>query len=69
MLENGAFSGGKAYTVMLVRYTDEKRDIGSEFAYFGKNTDPRYIAKVNSQLRKLAHSDPALLDIIKENEK
>ncbi len=65
MLENGAFSGGKAYTVMLVRYTGEKRTIDSGFAYFGLNTDPRYTARVNSQLRKLANSDPSLLDIIK----
>lgn len=65
ILENGAYSAGKAYTVMLVRYTGEKRDISTEFAYFGKNTDKRYISKVNSQLRKLANSDPALLDIIK----
>ncbi len=64
-LENGAFSAGKAYTVMLVRYTGEKRDIDAAFAYFGKNTDKRYINKVNSQLRKLAMGDPVLLDIIK----
>lgn len=69
MLENGAFSGGKAYTVMLVRYTGEKRGIDNEFAFFGKNTDPRYTAKVNSQLRKLANSDPALLDIIRSDSK
>lgn len=65
MLENGAYSGGKAYTVMLVRFTGEKRNIDTSFAYFGKNTDIRYISKVNSQLRKLAKGDPALLDIIK----
>lgn len=65
ILENGAFSAGKAYTVMLARYTGEKREIGASFAYFGKSTDPRYIRKVNSQLRKLAKGDPALLDIIK----
>lgn len=69
MLENGAFSGGKAYTVMLVRYTGEKRGIDNEFAFFGKNTDPRYTAKVNSQLRKLANGDPALLDIIRSDSK
>ena len=67
ILENGAYSGGKAYTIMLVRYTGEKREIDDSFAYFGKNTDPRYISKVNSQLRKLANSDPALLDIIRED--
>ncbi len=66
MLENGAFSGGKAYTVMLVQYTGEKSDIDDSFAYFGKNTDERYIRKVNSQLRKLANSSPELLNIIRE---
>lgn len=67
ILENGAYSGGKAYTVMLVKFTGEKREIDASFAYFGKNTDPRYISKVNSQLRKLANNDPALLDIIRED--
>ncbi len=65
MLENGAFSAGKIYTVMLVRYTGQKQSIGNSFAYFGKNTDPRYINKVNLQLRKLANSDPTLLGILK----
>lgn len=66
MLENGAFSAGKAYTVMLVRFTGEKRDIDDSFAYFGKNTDERYIGKVNSQLKKLANSSPELRNIIRE---
>ena len=66
ILENGAFSGGKAYTVMLVRYTGEKREIDNSFAYFGKNTDERYIKKVNSQLKKLANSSPELLNTIRE---
>ena len=66
ILENGAFAGGKAYTVMLCSFIGEKADISDSFAFFGKNTDPRYISKVNSRLRKLAHSDPSLLDIIRE---
>ncbi len=66
MLENGAFSAGKAYTVMLVRYTGEKCAIDDSFAYFGKNTDERYIRKVNSQLEKLANSSPELRSIIRE---
>ncbi len=66
ILENGAFSAGKAYTVILARYTGEKSDIDDSFAYFGKNTDERYIRKVNSQLRKLANSSPELLNIIRE---
>ncbi len=66
ILEKGAYSGGKAYTVMLVKYTGEKREIDNKFAYFGKCTDIRYISKVNSQLRKLANSQPELLSIIRE---
>ncbi len=64
MQENGAYSGGKAYTVMLVRYTGVKCGIDDRFAYFGRCTDERYIRKVNAQLEKLARSDPKLLEII-----
>ena len=64
--EKGAAVNGKAYTVMLVRFTGVKADIDDSFAYFGKCTDPRYIQKVNSQLTKLANSDPSLLLIRKE---
>ena len=64
--EKGASVSGKAYTVMHVRYTGDKTGITDEFAYFGKCTDPRYIRKVNSQLKKLANSDPALLGLIRK---
>lgn len=64
--EKGAYSAGKAYTVMLVTYTGEKRGISDEFAYFGKCADPRYIMKVNGQLEKLGRSDPSLLRIIRK---
>ena len=67
MEEKGAAAGGKAYTVMLVRFTGEKRRIGDDFAYFGKCTDERYIRKVNGQLEKLANSDPSLRDIIRKD--
>lgn len=65
--EKGAQVSGKAYTVMLARYTGEKRDIDDAFAYFGKCTDPRYIKKVNTQLRKLANGDPSFLRLIRED--
>lgn len=66
MQEKGAAVSGKAYTVMLVRYTGEKRETDDGFAYFGKCTDPRYIRKVNSQLEKLAHGDPTLARLIRK---
>ena len=67
MQEKGAAVSGKAYTVMLVQHTGEKREIDDELAYFGKCTDPRYIRKVNAQLVKLAHSDPALIGLIRKD--
>ena len=67
MQEKGAYSGGKPYTVLLVRYTGSKREIDDEFAYFGKCTDERYINKVNAQLEKLAKSDPKLLKAIRHH--
>lgn len=67
LLEKGAFEGGKPYTVLLARFTGEKRGISDEFAYFGKSTDERYIEKVNTQLVKLARSDPKLKKIIRNN--
>lgn len=66
--EKGAAVSGKAYTVMLVRYTGEKQSIDDGFAYFGKCTDPRYIGKVNSQLGKLANGDPALGSLIRKEQ-
>ncbi|MBQ3841800.1 MAG: SAM-dependent methyltransferase [Ruminiclostridium sp.] len=66
--EKGAYSAGKAYTVVLAVYTGEKREISDEFAYFGKCGDPRYIKKVNGQLEKLGRSDPSLLSIIRKEQ-
>ena len=65
--EKGAAVSGKAYTVILAAYTGEKREIDDDFAYFGKNTDPRYIRKVNTQLGKLAKGDPPLGKLIRED--
>lgn len=67
MLENGAESAGKPYTVMLVRYTGEKRMIDDEFAFFGKCTDERYIKKVCIQLTKLSRKDPSLAPLIRKD--
>ena len=66
--EKGAFSAGKAYTVILAAYTGEKRAITDDFAYFGKCGDPRYINKVNGQLGKLGRSDPSLLKLIRKEQ-
>lgn len=55
--EKCAVTGEKVYTVMLVRFTSEKCDVDDSFAFFGKNTDPAYIAFVNKRLEKLARGD------------
>lgn len=68
MQEKGASVSGKAYTVMLVRFTGERKSIDDGFAYFGKCTDPRYISKVNSQLKKLANGDPSLGTLIRKEQ-
>lgn len=70
MLENGVSAGGKVYTVLLVRFTDEISEIDDGFAFFGKNTDPRYITSVNRRLRRLAEGDPYYQTLIRnENRK
>ena len=66
--EKGAEVSGKAYTVMYVRFAGEKQSINDDFAYFGKCTDPRYIRKVNSQLKKLANGDPKLAELIRKEQ-
>ena len=66
MLEKGVCDAGKAYTVLLVRYTGEKREISEEFAFFGKCEDKGYTESVNKRLRKLAMGDPRFLTLIRE---
>lgn len=66
LLENGAFAGGRVYTVLLVRHTGESAEIGDSFAFFGKNADPRYIASVNRRLRRLAAGDPYYRTLLRE---
>lgn len=69
LLENGASAGGRVYTVLLVRHTGRAAEIGDDFAFFGKNSDPRYIAAVNRRLRRLAEGDPYYKTLIRsENE-
>lgn len=70
MLENGVSAGGRVYTVLLVRFTGEISEIDDGFAFFGKNTDPCYIASVNRRLRRLAEGDPYYKTLIRnENRK
>lgn len=69
LLENGASAGGRVYTVLLVRHTGRSAEIGDDFAFFGKSSDPRYIAAVNRRLRRLAEGDPYYKTLIRsENE-
>lgn len=63
--EKCARAGGKVYTVMLVRFSGEKIDIDDSFAFFGKNTDPTYIASVNKRLEKLAKGDEKYAELIR----
>lgn len=65
MLENGVSAGGRVYTVLLVRFTGESTKIDDGFAFFGKNTDPRYIASVNRRLQRLAEGDPYYKTLIR----
>lgn len=65
LLENGVSAGGRIYTVLLVRFTGEKAEIGDDFAFFGKNSDPRYIASVNRRLRRLGEGNPYYKTLIR----
>lgn len=70
MLENGVSAGRRVYTVLLVRFTGVISEIEDGFAFFGKNTDPRYIVSVNRRLRRLAEGDPYYQTLIRnENRK
>lgn len=65
ILEKGAVSNGKVYTVIYARYTGEKTEIDDNFAFFGKNEDERYIKSVNSRLSKLAKGDGKYGELIR----
>lgn len=66
--ETCASAGGKVYTVMLVRFTNEKCEIGDSFAFFGKNSAAAYIEAVNARLEKLANGDPKYARLIRHVE-
>lgn len=63
--ETCAQTGGKTYTVMLARFTGEKRELDDSFAFFGKNTHPAYISHVNKRLEKLARGEKKYAEYIR----
>lgn len=52
--EKAASDGGFLYTVMLVKYTGERREVDEVFALTGKNTDSGYLTRVAEKLLKNA---------------
>lgn len=52
--ERAAYDAGKTYTVMLVRFCGEKREIDEVFAFTGKITDCNLLLKIAAKLRKNA---------------
>lgn len=52
--ERTAYEGRRAYAVMLVKYTGEKRRPDELFTLIGKITDPRYLRIISGKLRKKA---------------
>lgn len=52
--ESAAYDGGKAYAVILARYTGEKREIDEVFALTGKITDCIFFEKIADKLKKEA---------------
>lgn len=52
--EKAAEDGGHLYTIMLVKYTGERREPDELFALIGKNTDGGYLAMIAEKLLKSA---------------
>ena len=52
--ERTAYDGKRAYVIMLVRYTGERRDISELEAYTGKVTDPKFLKLTAEKLLKNA---------------
>lgn len=52
--EKAASDGGFLYTVMLVKYTGERRKVDEIFALTGKNTDSGYLTMIAEKLLKNA---------------
>lgn len=67
--EQTAVSGGKIYTVMLVKFTGNKTEITDDFAFFGKNSDEIYEQAVNTKLRKLAKGNEYFNSLIRISER
>lgn len=65
ILEKGAVSNGKVYTVIYAEYTGESIIIDDNFAFFGKNEDERYIKSANLRLSKLANGDGKYKELIR----
>lgn len=57
--EKTAAAAKKVYTVMLCRYTGEKKEIDEVFAFLGKNTGALYRKKVLDKLEKMGKGEPA----------
>lgn len=52
--ERTAYEGSRAYVVMLVKFTGEKRASDELFNLTGKITDPRYLRQISEKVRKKA---------------
>lgn len=66
--EKTAVAAGKIYTVMLVVYCGQKREIDEKFAYCGKNGERLYLEKQVKTLRKKALGNGAYGNIAQEIE-
>ncbi len=54
MEEHTAYDGKRAYVIMLVKYTGEKREIDEIFALCGKVSDGRFLKLIAEKLEKNA---------------
>lgn len=52
--EKAASDGGFLYTIMLVKYTGEQREVDEIFALIGKNTNSEYLTMIAEKLLKSA---------------
>lgn len=57
MREETAVVSRKVYTVMLCRYTGEKKETDLRFRFLGKNTDEAYLRKQINTLHKMGRSN------------
>lgn len=61
--EKTAAVSGKVYTVMLCRYSGEKREIDEKLAFLGKNTDRAYRDKILEKLGKMGRGNDHYLKL------